>query len=169
MKQISGNAFVYGKNIDTDQIYPGRYLDLVEPEEIARHCMEGADPSLASKINPGDIIVAGTNFGCGSSREHAVITLLHAKVGAVVAESFGRIFYRNAINLGLPVLVCPDITQNVSTGDELNIDFTEGFVENKSNNHKLQGEGFSDYIMEIIESGGIKPLFKKQYGNKNKD
>ncbi|MGM0395711.1 MAG: 3-isopropylmalate dehydratase small subunit [Bacillota bacterium] len=165
MKQISGKAFVYGKNIDTDQIYPGRYLDLVDPKEIAGHCMEGADESLVNKINSGDIIVAGTNFGCGSSREHAVITLIHAKVGAVVAESFGRIFYRNAINLGLPVLVCPGITEKVDTGDELSVDFIEGFVENKTNNNIMQGESFSDYIMEIIESGGIKPLFKKIYGN----
>lgn len=168
MEQISGKAFVYGKNIDTDQIYPGRYLELVDPKEIAGHCMEGADETLLNKLKPGDIIVAGTNFGCGSSREHAVITLIHAKVGAVVAESFGRIFYRNAINLGLPVLVCPGITEKVNTGDELIIDFIEGYVENKKNNSIVQGESFSDYIMEIIESGGIKPLFKKIYGNKDK-
>lgn len=163
MKQVLGKAFVYGNNIDTDQIYPGRYLDLVNPEEIAEHCMEGADASLEHKIKAGDIVVAGKNFGCGSSREHAVITLLHAKVGVVVAESFGRIFYRNAINLGLPVLVCPGITKVVNTGDELIVDFVNGFVENKTNNNIVKGENFSEYIMEIIESGGIKPLFKKIY------
>ncbi|MBK5261491.1 MAG: 3-isopropylmalate dehydratase small subunit [Peptostreptococcaceae bacterium] len=161
MKLISGKAFVYGNNIDTDQIYPGRYLDVVDPNEIAKHCMEGADASLVNKMSPGDIIVAGKNFGCGSSREHAAITLIHAEVGAVVAESFGRIFYRNAINLGLSVLVCPDITKKVNTGDILKVNFLEGYVQNKSNTNVIQGEKVSDYIMEIIQAGGIKQLFKK--------
>lgn len=161
MKLISGKAFVYGNNIDTDQIYPGRYLDVVDPNEIAKHCMEGADASLVNKMSPGDIIVAGKNFGCGSSREHAAITLIHAEVGAVVAESFGRIFYRNAINLGLSVLVCPDITKKVNTGDILKVNFLEGYVQNKSNTNVIQGEKISDYIMEIIQAGGIKQLFKK--------
>lgn len=161
MKIISGKAFVYGNNIDTDQIYPGRYLDVVDPNEIAKHCMEGTDTSLVNKLSPGDIIVAGKNFGCGSSREHAAITLIHAKVGAVVAESFGRIFYRNAINLGLSVLVCPDITKQVNTGDILEVNFLEGYVKNKSNTNVIQGEKVSDYIMEIIANGGIKLLLKK--------
>ncbi len=162
MKQISGKAFVFGNNIDTDQIYPGRYLDLVEPQEIAKHCMEGADSQFVEKLSSGDIVVAGRNFGCGSSREHAAITLINAKVGAVVAESFGRIFYRNAINLGLSVLICPGITKKVNTGDVLEIDFNKGLVQNKTNGEVLQGEKFSDYIIEIIEHGGIKPLFKEK-------
>lgn len=161
MKSISGKAFVFGSNIDTDQIYPGRYLDLVDPKEIAKHCMEGADSTLVQKLEPGDIIVAGKNFGCGSSREHAAITLVNAQVGAVVAESFGRIFYRNAINLGLSVLICPGITEKVSTGDTLKLDFDQGLVHNLTNGEVIQGEKLSDYIMEIIENGGIKPLFKK--------
>jgi len=161
MNQISGSAFVFANNIDTDQIYPGRYLDLVDPDEIAKHCMEGADPTLVQKLKRGDVIVAGRNFGCGSSREHAVITLVYAKVGAVVAESFGRIFYRNAINLGLSVLVCPGITEEVHSGDVLEVNFLEGYVENQTNGNVIHGEKISDYIMEIIESGGIKPLFKK--------
>lgn len=163
MREIRGKAYKFGNNIDTDQIYPGRYLDLVDPLEIANHCMEGADETFVTKINPGDIIVAGKNFGCGSSREHAVITLMSAKVGAVVAESFGRIFYRNAINLGLPLLVCPGITESVNEGDEVEVDFIEGIIVNNITHKKVQGEKFSEYLMEIITNGGIKPLFKKKY------
>ena len=149
MKLVTGKAYVYGNNIDTDQIYPGRYLDLVDPMEIGKHCMEGADASLVKKLNPGDIIVAGRNFGCGSSREHAAISLINAKVSAVVAESFGRIFYRNAINLGLSVLVCPDITKKIINGDILEVNFLEGYVQNKTNGEVIQGEKISDYIREI--------------------
>lgn len=165
MKLVTGKAYVYGNNIDTDQIYPGRYLDLVDPMEIGKHCMEGADASLVKKLNPGDIIVAGRNFGCGSSREHAAISLINAKVSAVVAESFGRIFYRNAINLGLSVLVCPDITKKIINGDILEVNFLEGYVQNKTNGEVIQGEKISDYIRDIIDSGGIKPLFKKITSN----
>lgn len=165
MKLVTGKAYVYGNNIDTDQIYPGRYLDLVDPMEIGKHCMEGADASLVKKLNPGDIIVAGRNFGCGSSREHAAISLINAKVSAVVAESFGRIFYRNAINLGLSVLVCPDITKKINNGDILEVNFLEGYVQNKTNGEVIQGEKISDYIRDIIDSGGIKPLFKKITSN----
>src|SRR5699024_8620824 len=107
LKEVRGKAFVFGKNIDTDQIYHGRYLELVDPKEIAEHCLEGADPSFSGKANPGDIVVAGTNFGCGSSREHAAITLKTKGVSVVLAESFARIFFRNAINLALPLIVCP--------------------------------------------------------------
>ena len=165
MKLVTGKAYVYGNNIDTDQIYPGRYLDLVDPMEIGKHCMEGADASLVKKLNPGDIIVAGRNFGCGSSREHAAISLINAKVSAVVAESFGRIFYRNAINLGLSVLVCPDITKKIINGDILEVNFLEGYVQNKTNGEVIQGEKISDYIRDIIDSGGIKTLFKKITSN----
>lgn len=165
MKLVTGKAYVYGNNIDTDQIYPGRYLDLVDPMEIGKHCMEGADASLVKKLNSGDIIVAGRNFGCGSSREHAAISLINAKVSAVVAESFGRIFYRNAINLGLSVLVCPDITKKINNGDILEVNFLEGYVQNKTNGEVIQGEKISDYIRDIIDSGGIKPLFKKITSN----
>ncbi|MDD4726655.1 MAG: 3-isopropylmalate dehydratase small subunit [Tissierellia bacterium] len=165
MKLVTGKAYVYGNNIDTDQIYPGRYLDLVDPMEIGKHCMEGADASLVKKLSPGDIIVAGRNFGCGSSREHAAISLINAKVSAVVAESFGRIFYRNAINLGLSVLVCSDITKKINNGDILEVNFLEGYVKNKNSGEVIQGEKISDYIRDIIDSGGIKPLFKKITSN----
>ena len=166
-KVIEGKAFVFGKNIDTDQIYPGRYLELVKPEEIAAHCMEGADPEFASRMKAGDIIVASTNFGCGSSREHAAITLNHAGVSVVLAESFARIFYRNAINLALPLMVCPEISQKVKDGDFLKVNLETGQVKNKTTGESLQGEKISDYAMNILEHGGIKPLFRKRTGKES--
>ncbi len=160
-KMITGSAFLFGDNIDTDQIYPGRYLELVKPDEVAAHCLEGADPSFVKKMTSGDVVVAGRNFGCGSSREHAVITLAHAGVGVLIAESFARIFYRNAINLGLPLLVCPRITGRVKEGDIVEVDLHGGLVKNHTTSEEIQGEKLSDYMLEILQSGGIKPLFKK--------
>lgn len=160
-KPMIGKAFVYGNNIDTDQIYPGRYLELVKPEDIAEHCLEGVDPTFVQRVAAGDIVVAGTNFGCGSSREHAAITLLHAGVGVILAESFARIFFRNAINLALPLMVCPGISQKVGTGDLLEVNLKEGIVHNQTRGEILNGEKMSDYILNILESGGIKPMVKK--------
>lgn len=160
-KPMIGKAFVYGNNIDTDQIYPGRYLELVKPEDIAEHCLEGVDPTFVQRVAAGDIVVAGTNFGCGSSREHAAITLLHAGVGVVLAESFARIFFRNAINLALPLMVCPGISQKVGTGDLLEVNLKEGIVHNQTRGEILNGEKMSDYILNILESGGIKLMVKK--------
>lgn len=162
LKELTGKAFVFGKNIDTDQIYPGRYLELVDPKEIAQHCLEGADPSFAQKVTPGDIVVAGTNFGCGSSREHAAITLKTTGVGVVLAESFARIFFRNAINLALPLMVCPGISGKVKDGDELQVNLESGVVFNKTTGETIQGEKMSDYTFNILENGGIKPMFKKK-------
>jgi len=162
---IKGRAFVFGANIDTDQIYPGRFLDLVDPADIAKHAMEGADPGFVQEFKPGDIIVAATNFGCGSSREHAVITLKGVGVGAILAESFGRIFYRNAVNLGIPVLVCPGITKLVRKGDILSIDFKSGKVINETTSETTTAQPLSDYIINILASGGIKPLIKEKYGS----
>lgn len=161
-KVLEGKAFVHGNNIDTDQIYPGRYLELVNPEEIARHCMEGADPTFIERMSPGDILVGGTNFGCGSSREHAAIAIKSAGVSVVLAESFARIFYRNAINLALPLMVCPGISQKVKTGDMLEVNLEKGTVVNKTTGETITGEKLSEYAMHILESGGIKPLFKKK-------
>ena len=110
-KILKGKAFVYGPNIDTDQIYPGRFLDLTDPDQVGKHALEGADPNFVKEVQPGDLIVAATNFGCGSSREHAAVTLKAAGVGAILADSYGRIFYRNAINLGVPLIVCPGISR----------------------------------------------------------
>jgi len=156
---ITGRAFVYGNNIDTDQIYPGRYLELVDPNEIKKHCLEGVDTSFSKEVKLGDIVVAGTNFGCGSSREHAAITLSSCGVGIVLAESFARIFYRNATNLALPLMICKEINTKVKTGDILEINLKEGLIINKSSGEELNGEKISDYIFNIIEKGGIKKLF----------
>jgi 3-isopropylmalate/(R)-2-methylmalate dehydratase small subunit len=162
-KNLSGKAFVFGPNIDTDQIYPGRYLALTDPHFIGQHAMEGADPEFKSKVQPGDIIVAETIFGCGSSREQAVITLKSAGIGAVLAESFGRIFYRNGINLGLPLIVVPGITAHAKTGDLLSIQIDTGWVLNLTCGEKIRGEQMSEYMFNILESGGIKNLIRQQY------
>ncbi len=158
---IAAKAHVFGKNIDTDQILPGRFLELTKPEEIAQHCLEGADPQFAKSMEKGDIVVAGTNFGCGSSREHAAIALLNAGVSVVLAESFARIFYRNAINLALPLMVCPNIGSMVHRGDRLRVDLASGLIENLSTGENLQGQRISEYAMNILQSGGIKPMFLK--------
>ncbi len=161
--KLTGKAFVYGKNIDTDQIYPGRYLALTDPELVAGHAMEGgADQNFKKDFTPGDIIVAGTNFGCGSSREHAAVTLKAAGVGAVLAESFARIFYRNGINLGLPLLVCPGVSARVKRGDTLAVDLENSTVRNESTGESYPLEPVSDYARHILESGGIKPLLRAE-------
>ena len=166
-KQAQGRAYVFGKNIDTDQIYPGRFVELTNIEDVAKHAMEGADPHFVNEFKKGDIIVASTNFGCGSSREHAVITLKAVGASALIAESFGRIFYRNAINLGVPVLVCPGIGTAVSQGDELTIDIQSGKIVNETKDTVIQAEPISEYIMNILSSGGIKPMISSQLKNRS--
>ena len=161
-KIIRGRAYRFGNNIDTDQIYPGRYLELTDAEDLAKHALEGADPTFVERLIPGGIVVAGTNFGCGSSREHAAVTLQAAGVRLLIAESFARIFYRNCINLGLSVLVCPGVSKMVAEGDELTVDLEKGIVENISSGEKGQGEKISDYAFHILEAGGIKPLLSAQ-------
>lgn len=161
---LSGKAFVLGNNIDTDQIYPGRYLDLVDPKDLGRHCLEGVDPTIATRFSPGDIVVAGMNFGCGSSREHAPIALLSMGAALVIADSFARIFFRNAINLGLPLLVCKGINRHVQEGDSLQVDLLNGTVTIERTGEVLAGEKIGDFAMSILEAGGIKPLFRKRTG-----
>lgn len=163
---IEGKVFVFDENIDTDQIYPGRYLDLTDPEDVGKHAMEGVDPSFVAEFKAGDIIVASTNFGCGSSREHAVVTLKAVGVGALIADSYGRIFYRNAINLGIPVIVCPNLRQHVSRGDTLSVDIATGKIVNLSTGQEFLAEPFSEYTMSILNNGGIKDLVKRQMQEK---
>lgn len=161
MDIIRGRIFTFGNNIDTDQIYPGRYLELTEHDEIAAHVMEGADPSFASKMKRGDIIVAGTNFGCGSSREHAVITLKNSGVGAVVARSFARIFFRNAVNLGLVVVEVPGLDDLVlREGDEASLDAVRGEFTTPAG--KKSFAPLPPHVLSIIEAGGIFPLFREK-------
>lgn len=154
--EMTGKAVVVGKNIDTDQIYPGRYLELVEPKEIAKHVMEGMDADFLKRFSAGDFIVADRNFGCGSSREHAAITLKTAGVAAVIAPSFARIFYRNAINLGLPLITCGEVVERVEEGDQLRLNIKSGEIKNLTKDITIQGDQLSDFILEMISYGGIK-------------
>jgi 3-isopropylmalate/(R)-2-methylmalate dehydratase small subunit len=161
---IKGTAFVYGANIDTDQIYPGGYLDLTDPELVAKHAMERVDPDFVKEVKPGDMIVAGANFGCGSSREHAAVTLKASGIAMVLADSFARIFYRNAINIGLPLLVCPGIATLVKRGDVLSVDLAAGTVIDLTTGASATAQPLSAYIMTILENGGVKPMIRKQRG-----
>lgn len=160
--RFEGKAFVFGKNIDTDQIYPGRFVELTEVEDIKKYAMYGADEEFTKKFVAGDIIVADTNFGCGSSREHAAITLKAVGVGAVIAESFGRIFFRNAINLGIPAIVCKGIAGYVADGDKLSVDLNSGEIKNLTTGKTFKAVPLSSYIMNILEHGGIKPMLKAE-------
>jgi len=160
-KLLSGNAFVFGKNVDTDQIYPGRFVEFTDVADVAKYAMFGADPDFTKKVKKGDFIVAGTNFGCGSSREHAAITLKAVGVGAIIAESFARIFYRNAINLGVPLLICPNISKLIHMNDALSIDFQSGAISGEQG-LIATAEPLSEYVLNILESGGIKSLIKHQ-------
>lgn len=161
-KTLSGVVHIFGDNIDTDQIYPGRYLELTDPKEIALHCLEGADAGFISRSKPGDIVVAGKNFGCGSSREQAAITLKAAGIGMIVAPSFARIFYRNAINLGLPLIICSGILQKVQNGDHITIDMAQGAIFNDTGK-KISCEPLSGFVMSILENGGIKSMIRSRY------
>ncbi|MDD3342196.1 MAG: 3-isopropylmalate dehydratase [Sulfurospirillaceae bacterium] len=158
---LMGKAFLFGNNIDTDQIYPGRFVELTDAKDIAQYAMHGVDPEFITKVRDGDIIVAGTNFGCGSSREHAAITLKEVGIGAIIAESFARIFYRNAINLGLPLFICPHISTLIQHNDRVSIDVFTGVISNASG-PLAKAEPLSEYVVHILESGGIKPLVKQQ-------
>lgn len=162
--QMEGKARVLPNNVDTDQIYPGRYLALVDPIAIGEHCLEGYDPSFSKDYVPGDILIAGTNFGCGSSREHAPIALLAIGVPLIIAESFARIFFRNAINLGLPLMVCPDISKSLTTGQALKVDLENGSVLVVETNEVINCERVGSHTMQILEAGGIKNLTRKKLG-----
>jgi 3-isopropylmalate/(R)-2-methylmalate dehydratase small subunit len=152
---IKGKAWKFGDDVNTDLIIPGKYLELVDPEEMALHAMEGIDPEFPKKVQKGDIVVGGTNFGCGSSREHAPLALKHVGVGAVVAESFARIFYRNAINIGLSALECPGIADAVSDGDTLEIDLAGGKVKDRTKGEELEFVPLPGFMVEVLGEGGL--------------
>jgi len=158
---IKGRAIVLGDNVDTDVIIPGRYLIYTNPKDLGKHVFEGIDPTLPSRIKEGDIVVAGRNFGCGSSREHAVLAILGAGIKAVIAESFARIFYRNAINRGLPVIELPDIKGKVKEGDIITIDLKENTITLPTG-EKLKFKPFSKEVMEILKTGGLLEYLKKR-------
>jgi 3-isopropylmalate/(R)-2-methylmalate dehydratase small subunit len=156
--KINGKAWNYGDNINTDFMLPGRYLELTDLNELARHAMEGIDPAFAKKVQKGDIVVGGRNMGLGSSREHAPLALKYAGVGAVVAESFARIFYRNAFNVGLAAIECPGISKKVRTGDEVEIDTTSGII--MVNGEKLRIKSLPDFMVQLLNEGGLVPYLR---------
>ena len=156
-----GFAHKYGNNVDTDVIIPARYLNTSDHRELATHCMEDIDPDFVTKVRPGDVIAAGANFGCGSSREHAPIAIKGAGVSCVIAASFARIFYRNAINTGLAILECPEAADNIKNGDELEIDFGCGVIKNLTSGREYRAEPFPDFIRDIINAGGLLKAIKK--------
>lgn len=150
-----GRVFKYGDNVDTDVIIPARYLNSSDPKELATHCMEDIDKEFVNKVSEGDLIVADKNFGCGSSREHAPIAIKAAGVGCVIAETFARIFYRNAINIGLPIIECPEAAKNISEGDEVEVDFDSGVIINKTKGESYQGQAFPEFMQKIIRAEGL--------------
>ncbi|MBR2473867.1 MAG: 3-isopropylmalate dehydratase small subunit [Clostridia bacterium] len=150
-----GTVHKYGDNIDTDVIIPARYLNTANHAELASHCMEDIDKEFVSKVKKGDIMVGGANFGCGSSREHAPIAIKEAGISVVIAETFARIFYRNAINIGLAILECPEASKKIDTGDDVEVDFDTGVIVNHTKNETYKGQPFPPFIQEIIAKGGL--------------
>ncbi|MBN2336017.1 3-isopropylmalate dehydratase small subunit [Candidatus Bathyarchaeota archaeon] len=157
---MKGRAWNYGDDVNTDFILPGIYLELTDPEEMGRHAMEGIDPSFAGKVQPGDVVVGGRNFGLGSSREHAPIALKHSGVGAVIAEGFARIFYRNAANLGLPALECSDVSKEIKTGDAVEVDLTAGTIV-VNGEKTLAFKPVPEFMLEILNAGGLREYIKR--------
>ena len=157
---FEGTVHKYGRDVDTDVIIPARHLNTSDPAELASHCMEDIDPQFAARVQPGDIIVAGENFGCGSSREHAPVAIGAAGISCVVAASFARIFYRNAINTGLPIVVCPEAAAAACAGDTVRVDVVGGAVENITRGKTYRADAFPPFMQELIESGGLLPYVK---------
>ena len=153
--QFKGTVFRYGRDIDTDVIIPARYLNTSDPAELAKHCLEDLDNTFTARVKPGDIIVADENFGCGSSREHAPVAIKAAGVSCVIAKSFARIFYRNSINVGLPILECPEAVDAIVAGDTVAVDTEAGTITNERTGETFTAEPFPPFIAEIIEAGGL--------------
>ena len=162
---VKGKVHKFGDNIDTDVIIPARYLNTADHSELAKHCMEDIDKDFVNKVSNGDIIAAGYNFGCGSSREHAPIAIKAAGVSCVIASTFARIFYRNAINIGLPILECPEAAKDIKEGDEIEIDFDSGVIKNLTTGKSYNAEPFPEFIKDIISAGGLLNSLKA--GKKN--
>ena len=153
--KAKGRVFKYQDNVDTDVIIPARYLNSTSGEELAKHCMEDIDKEFANKVQNGDIIVARKNFGCGSSREHAPLAIKCSGISCVIADTFARIFYRNAINIGLPIIECKEAAESIEGGDEVEVDFDTGVIVNKTKNQSFQGEAFPEFMQNIINAGGL--------------
>lgn len=161
MKTI-GKAFKFGNDIDTDLIIPARYLNTTEPSELAKHCMEDLDENFIHEVSEGDIIVAGENFGCGSSREHAPIAIKGAGISCVIAKSYARIFYRNSFNIGLPILESKEASNKINQGDELKVDFSKGIIKNITKNEEYKAQAFPEFIKIIIEKDGLVGYVKNK-------
>ena len=153
--KANGTVFRYGDNVDTDVIIPARYLNSSDPAELATHCMEDIDQDFVKKVQKGDIIVADKNFGCGSSREHAPIAIKAAGVSCVIAETFARIFYRNAINIGLPIIECPEAARAIAAGDMVEIDFDSGMIYDRTSGEEFKGQAFPEFMQKIIKAEGL--------------
>ncbi len=161
---VTGKAFKYGDNVDTDVIIPARYLNSSDPEHLRQHCMEDIDKEFAATVSEGDILVAGKNFGCGSSREHAPVAIKASGISLVIAESFARIFFRNCINVGLAILECPEAAASIQKDDVIKADFDTGIIENVTRNEKYQSRPFPDFINGIIKCGGLVEYTKDRTG-----
>lgn len=161
-KSVQGKVHKYGNNVDTDVIIPARYLNTQDHKELASHCMTDIDPDFVNNVRAGDIMVAKDNFGCGSSREHAPIAIKASGISCVIAKTFARIFYRNAINIGLPILECPEAGEKIEAGDEVRVDFSTGVITNVTKNETYQALPFPEFIQEIMDAGGLMASIKKQ-------
>ncbi len=153
--KVTGRVFRYNDNVDTDVIIPARYLNTSDHAELAKHCMEDIDKDFVSNVKKGDIIVADKNFGCGSSREHAPIAIKASGISCVIASTFARIFYRNAINIGLPIVECEDAVKGIKAGDTVSVDFSTGIITNETTGNKYQGQPYPEFMQKIIDNGGL--------------
>ena len=159
--KTQGTVFKYPDNVDTDVIIPARYLNTANAQELAKHCMEDIDTTFVTKVQPGDVMVAGWNFGCGSSREHAPLVIKTCGTGCVIAKSFARIFYRNAINIGLPILECEAAAEEIAAGDQVSVDFDTGIITDITTGKTWQAEPFPEFIQNIIQKGGLLASLKE--------
>lgn len=166
--KLKGKVHRYGANVDTDAIIPARYLNVSEPAELAKHCMEDIDAEFVNRVKSGDMIVASTNFGSGSSREHAPLAIKACGVSCVIAESFARIFYRNSINIGLPILECPEAARNSANGDILEVELSTGKIDNITSKVSFQAEPYPEFMLELISAGGLIEHTRRKLGSGDK-
>lgn len=159
--KVSGKSYKYGDNVDTDVIIPARYLNTPNAEELAKHCMEDIDANFASSVKPGEIMIAGKNFGCGSSREHAPLAIKTCGIACVIAATFARIFYRNALNIGLPILECPEAANAIESGDAVSVDFDTGIITDETSGKTFQAEPFPPFMQELIAAGGLAAYYNR--------
>jgi len=163
---LTGKVLKYKDNVDTDVIIPARYLNTSDPKELAAHCMEDIDKEFVNRVKPGDIMIAGKNFGCGSSREHAPIAIKESGISCIIAETFARIFYRNSINIGLPILECPQAAKEIEDGDKVTVDIKLGEIVNVTKGKRYQAQPFPPFMMELMEVGGLINFVKAKMASK---